>query len=234
MNFKRLIVEGLLIFGSVYGAFLLEDRRSKKFEREVLRDKLIAHLKVMKLDSITFDQRLGSSETKANIGLIKSIENHKMVLAYLKKGAKSDLMEAYQIHRNNELFWRIIQSATKSEHQLENILENYEHLLLNDSTLFYMKQYIYHTWVINQFASWADEQIDEVENYGFDNYFVLTSNEKEEDILAYVSQPIYFNGIKLHLDWIEALKKFKRDYDEDFKRIRSAIIREIEAQNELL
>lgn len=229
-----ILLEAVLIFGSVYAAFLLEDRRSKNFEREMLRDRLEDHIRILKLDSANFDERLGNRAGTPGEGLHASLDKHEEVMRLLKLGTRDDFIKVYEMHRSNQLFWRVIQRVTKSQHQFESLRESYEHLFLLDSTAYFMEQYQYHSWIINTFAQYADEQFEELNTFGLENYFVLTDNEKNEDILEFVSHPLYYNTIFRHKNTVELLIGFKKEYDEYFSKILNYIQKEIDEQNKIL
>ena len=54
----RYIVEGVLIFVSVYGAFLLEDYRSKSEQKEIFRNRWKGLINSISTDSIKFTDML--------------------------------------------------------------------------------------------------------------------------------------------------------------------------------
>ena len=90
LKLPKLLIEAILIFSSVYAAFLLEDKRSKRFERELLQQKLSTHLKVMQLDSITFQTRLlGNISSTVNEGLKASISHHDIAIDLLETRSDS-------------------------------------------------------------------------------------------------------------------------------------------------
>ncbi len=234
IDLPRLIVEAVLIFASVYAAFILEDRRSKNFERQIFRDKLQAHLKILKYDSINYEQRLGTSNTSVNNGMKRSLGRQENALELLKFKSPDSLVKVYQMQKNNDLFWWVIQSSLASQHEFEELGKEYSHLIINDSTLHWMRQYNYHAFVLKKFATDTDQLLSDLEDFGYGNYFVLSDNDKEEDILNYVSHPNYYNTILKHIQYINMLYDLKASYDEDFPNIKAAILAEIEAQNELL
>ncbi|MFY0687467.1 MAG: hypothetical protein JXQ90_09895 [Cyclobacteriaceae bacterium] len=232
LKFTRLIVEAVLIFSSVYAAFLLEDKRSKRFERELLQQKLLAHLKVMEVDSITFETRLlGQVKSDANDGLKTSVALHKEALELLENRTESAYLEVYELHKSGRLFWRIIQSATKSQHKLEAITENYDHLIINDSTRHLIEKYIYHTWVLNRFAANSDQHIDDLSNFAREHYFVFSVIETKKDIIEFISHPYYYNSLKSHLNTLQILFTLRKDYFEDFSKIKVGIEKEVALQN---
>lgn len=235
LKLPKLLIEAVLIFSSVYAAFLLEDKRSKRFERELLQQKLLAHLKVMQLDSITFESRLlGSINSSENEGLKASISHHKTAIGLLETRSDSAYLLVYELHKSGKLFWRIIQSVTKSQHNLEAIIENYDHLIVNDSTRSYIEKYIYHTWVMNRFAANSDQYIEDLSNFARENYFVFSPLENKKDIIEFISHPYYYNSLKSHLNTLEILFSLREDYFEDFASIKGGFIKEIKQQNSLL
>ncbi len=235
LRLPRLLIEAVLIFSSVYAAFLLEDKRSKRFERALLQQKLMAHLKVMDIDSITFGSRLlGTPKSQANEGLKTSIEFHKEALELLETRNDEAYLKVYELHKSGKLFWRIIQSVTKSQHKLEVIKENYDHLIINDSTRIHIEKYIYHTWVINQFAANSDQYIDDLHEYARNNFFIFSPLENRKDIISYVSSPYYYNSLKEHLNTLYILLDMRAAYFRDLSPMRTGIINEIELQKSKL
>ena len=65
----RYIVEGVLIFVSVYGAFLLEDYRSKSEQKEIFRNRWKGLINSISTDSIKFTDMLHDIDDRANINL---------------------------------------------------------------------------------------------------------------------------------------------------------------------
>lgn len=235
LKIANLLIEAILIFSSVYAAFVLEDKRSKRFERELLQQKLVTHLKVMELDSLTFDSRLlGNANSSVNQGLEASMRYHEQAIELLEQQDDNAYLKVYELHKSGKLFWRVIQSATKSQHNLESITENYDHLIIDDSTRHYIKAYIYHTWVINQFAANSDNYIDDLSEFARENYFVFSQLENRADIIEYISHPYYYNTLKAHLNTLQILLGMKDDYFEDFSSIKAAFRREIVLQESLL
>lgn len=189
----------------------------------------------MELDSLTFDSRLmGKANSNINLGLKASIANHKRAIELLESRTESAYLEVYDLHKSGKLYWRIIQSATKSQHNLEVITENYDHLIINDSTRHYIESYVYHTWVINQFAANSDKYIDDLSNFARENYFVFSPLESKPDIVEYVSHPYYYNTLKTHLSTLQLLFGMREAYFEDFPKIKAGFLEEIESQKSLL
>ncbi len=228
------MVEAILIFASVYAAFILEDRRSKNFERQIFNDKLQAHLKIIRYDSINYEQRLGISNTTVNNGMKRSLRQQEYALELLKFESPDSLLKVYHLQKNNDLFWWVIQSSLASQHEFEELGKEYSHLIIKDSTLHWMRQYNYHTFVLKKFATDTDQLLSDLEDFGYENYFVLSDNDKRKDILNYVNHPNYYNTILKHIQYINMLHELKVSYDEDFPKIKAAILAEIEAQSDLL
>ena len=234
IGFLRLAIEAILIFGSVYGAFVLEDIRSKNFERQLLKEKLETHVDILAADSVTFNSRLTRGTTSFSTRLFESFDQHDEALSLLKKADPTSIREVYEMHKNGSLFVRIIQSATKSQHNLEDLRQEYEHLLLLDSTRYWLDKYEYHAWVINAFAGYVDAAFDELTDFGMKNYFVLTDNDKEAHIREFVTHPFYYNSITNHKSTFLVLVDLMEDYREDYPQIKKALQKEIEAQDEKL
>ena len=234
IDLTRLVVEAILIFASVYAAFLLEDRRSRNFERKVFRDKLQTHLKILRYDSINFESRLGSSDSYVNNGMKKSLDKQLYALDLLKSNVPDSMLKVYQMQKEEALFWWVIQSTIVSQQKFEELSSEYSHLIANDSTLHWMRLYIYHSFVLNKFATDTDQLLVDLENFGYENYFVLSDNDNEEDALEYVSQPYYYNTVSKHIQYLKTLKNFKSAYDRDYTKIKEAIEAENEAQEKQL
>ncbi len=185
----------------------------------------------MQIDSITFESRLlGNINSKTNEGLKESIINHRKALDLLETQTNSGYRQVYDLHKSGKLLWRIIQGATKSQHQLDVTSENYDHLIIIDSTRHFIERYTYHTWVINQFVENSDQYIDDLSLFARENYFVFSQLENERDIIEYVSHPYYYNSIKSHLNTIEILLGMRQDFFEDFSSIKQGFVKELEQQ----
>lgn len=159
---------------------------------------------------------------------------HEQAIGLLEQRTESAYLKVYELHKSGKLFWRIVQSATRSQHNLDAITENYDHLIINDSTRHYIESYIYHTWVINQFAANCDQYIDDLSNFARENYFVFSPLENRTDIIDYVSHPYYYNSLKTHLSTLQILFDMKDAYFEDFPKIKAGFIKEIDSQNSML
>lgn len=139
------------------------------------------------------------------------------------------------MHKNYQTYHWIFQIAIKSKHNIESIKEGFEYLRINDSTMYWLEKYEYRTWAINKFTKVVDDYFKDIDSFGSRNYFVLSDNEKNEDIIKFVSHPYYYNCLKNHLKWMNYLKDFeKRKYDEEFLHVKSAIRKEITFQYEML
>ena len=77
----RYIVEGVLIFVSVYGAFLLEDYRSKSEQKEIFRNRWKGLINSISTDSIKFTDMLHDIDDRANINLNEWLNRDSTILA---------------------------------------------------------------------------------------------------------------------------------------------------------
>ena len=235
LNLPRLLIEAVLIFSSVYGAFLLEDRRSKSYDRKVLIGKLEKLNKVLVIDSALFESRLGKSETKYNDYYDGSISDHKSALTLLKTNLESNLIKVYTMHKEKRIYYRLFQLVIKSQHNIESIIQDFDHLIIMDSTRYWLNQYEKDTWTINGFVKNLDESMEEIESFGTKNYFVLSDNDKLTDILKFINHPFYYNSLTNHLGMMEVLKyDIKPSYSRHYLKIKKAIQREIAAQKDAI
>ena len=77
----RYIVEGVLIFVSVYGAFLLEDYRSKSEQKEIFRNRWKGLINSISTDSLKFNDMLHNIDDRANINLYEWFNRDSTILA---------------------------------------------------------------------------------------------------------------------------------------------------------
>ena len=92
---KRLVnylIEMAIIFGSVYGAFLLEAKRTRNFERETLIGKLEMLSNEVYKDSLKFHdfyEDIDNAKWKANVNLWENVYYDSLAIQLLK-GSKEE------------------------------------------------------------------------------------------------------------------------------------------------
>lgn len=129
----RYLFEGVMIFSSVFGAFVLEDRRSKNFERELLLGKLEVLNEELILDSIKFHDmyEVLDESWQDRVDLNQMLKEDSILMAHYLQG--SNLTD-------QEIFWRFFNRAWAKEWTIESpiyesIIEDYSYLIQNEITL---------------------------------------------------------------------------------------------------
>lgn len=127
----RYLIEGILIFGSVYGAFLLEDYRSRAEQENVFNKRWSGLISSMSDDSVKFTDILYSMDGEgfySNVNLNKWINQDSLVIAnydaMIARGELRPIIEAIKSFNYWPMSW------TEEAPYYVDIIENHpDHFL---------------------------------------------------------------------------------------------------------
>ena len=119
----RYIVEGVLIFVSVYGAFLLEDYRSKSEHKEIFRNRWIGLRNSISSDSLKFTAMLHDIDDRSHVNLYEWLQQDSIILEeYVQLISNGDIRPIIEAVRSFR-YWAM--SYTEASPFFRDIMDNH-------------------------------------------------------------------------------------------------------------
>lgn len=190
INFAGILVEAILIFLSVYGAFLLEDKRTRDNNTKVLIEKLQQLKEEIQRDSLRFSDMvkpIGQSQYSLNIPT--AIKADSIVTHHLQ----SDTPNQVEIILQQKDIWLFI-----SQHWIEEsptydfLIRNYlQNIKLRETELFLESYYRTRRAILAHNSDYQNNY-DRMTRY-FDERIPLSNPDKIE--LQKINTPIWQNTV---------------------------------------
>ncbi|QNL23003.1 hypothetical protein HZR84_13980 [Hyphobacterium sp. CCMP332] len=145
----RLIIEAVLIFGSVYFALILEADRSRDFEREILIGKLEKLEREIRYDSLKYSDMLSDGKENGII-LQPDIDRDSISARLLKLKPLHWSDTLVSLYKNDLPYSMWTESWMKESLTFNSILENHDYLILNEGTYSELEFYFRYRNALNE------------------------------------------------------------------------------------
>ena len=228
LKVPRLIIEAVLIFGSVYFALILEADRNRDFEREVVIGELESILEMNKQDSI--DLMLYFGEGFQDFNSIYARDS--IIFNRLKKNEKLDLEFRRDIKAG---FWGNMPSSELFKFdQIQNtILSEHRFLIQNRDLIDKMNEINFWMVWLKNFNEAHSKGIMEIKQT-FKSKMRFEENVDDPNVDVVTTSELYFNTmsdiLKYRKTKLEGSKKVLKFYS----KLNELLLEEIEAQKQAI
>jgi|GEM_PF-5098515 len=226
-----LIAEAVLIIVSIYIAFLLEDKRSRDFERKIFIGKLHALDKELVSDSLKYDSMINRENDMGTLYLPDFKRNDSLVLMYLESRVKGRYDSIITLDTTKRLFLWWGKQWTEESPTYQSILESYNHFILQDTMEMELESYFRTKRFINELNLRYIEEKREMDSYLSEKFpYSSTGRYREEKIRV----PLWQNTLALSYELVGYYIQIIPKLLESNTGLREIIAKEIEMQEKML
>lgn len=227
-------IEAVLIFLSIFGAFLLEERRSNNFERKLLIGQLEVLLEDLRIDSLKFHdmyEDIDSEEFFGNLNLYEDIVFDSMAikLILLKNHSR-----VYGMFENDSLFNYWVEPWTLETPSYESIISNYQWLVIGNCFVSSMESYFRFRRSITSNNGKSIELRSQMISELSQKYQLYDPFISESDMKSIIESPTFKNSLIQDYELKKELLFSAKYINQLYSGTKSCVEEELERQYKAL